>query len=47
MVIELSVPKKDMGKIIDKQGRTANAFRSILNAASGKTRKHVTLEVIE
>jgi uncharacterized protein len=47
LIIELSVSKMDIGKIIGKQGRIANAFRTILNAAGAKTRKHVTLEVIE
>ncbi len=31
-VIELSVAKEDMGKVIGKQGRTAMAMRSLLNA---------------
>lgn len=47
LIIELSVSKRDIGKIIGKQGRIANAFRIILNAAGAKTRKRVTLEVID
>ena len=35
VVLELRVAKNDMGKVIGKQGRTANAIRSILSAASG------------
>ena len=46
-VLELSVAKSDMGKIIGKQGRTAMAIRTILTAASGKTRKRYILEIIE
>ena len=46
-VLELSVAKSDMGKIIGKQGRNAHAIRTILNAASGKTRKRYVLEIIE
>jgi len=46
-VIELKVAKEDLGKIIGRQGRTANAIRSILNAASAKARKRTTLEIIE
>jgi predicted RNA-binding protein YlqC (UPF0109 family) len=46
-VIELKVAKDDMGKVIGKQGRTANAIRAILSAASGKTKKRTVLEIIE
>ena len=46
-VLELSVAKSDMGKIIGKQGRNAYALRTILNAASGKTRKRYVLEIVE
>jgi uncharacterized protein len=47
VVLELRVAKTDMGKIIGKQGRNANAIRSILSAASGKTRKSYVLEIVE
>ena len=46
-VLELSVAKSDMGKIIGKQGRTAMAIRTILNAASGKLRKRHILEIVD
>ena len=46
-VLELQVAKKDMGKIIGRQGRTAQALRTILSAASGKTGKRHVLEIIE
>jgi len=46
-VIELSVAKEDMGKIIGKQGKTASAMRTILNAASLKQKKRTILEIIE
>ena len=46
-VLELSVAKSDMGKIIGKQGRTAMAIRTLLSAASGKARKRYILEIIE
>ena len=39
LVLELKVAKEDVGKIIGKQGRTARAIRTILNAASGKAKK--------
>jgi predicted RNA-binding protein YlqC (UPF0109 family) len=46
-VIELKVAKEDLGKVIGKQGRTARAMRTILNAASTKIRKRAVLEIIE
>ena len=46
-VIELKVAKDDVGKIIGKQGRTANAIRTILRAASAKIKKRSMFEIIE
>ncbi|MBI2520944.1 MAG: KH domain-containing protein [Bdellovibrio sp.] len=46
-VIELRVDKTDLGKVIGKQGRTARALRTILNAASTKLRKRSVLEILE
>ena len=47
LVIELRTAKEDLGKIIGKKGRNAQAMRTILNAASAKLRKRVVLEIIE
>jgi hypothetical protein len=47
IVLELRVAKSDMGKVIGKQGRTVNAIRTLLNAASGKTRKRYVFELVE
>jgi len=46
-ILELKVAKEDMGKVIGKQGKTAHAIRTILTAASGKTKKRTVLEIIE
>ncbi len=46
-VLELSVSKEDLGKIIGKQGRTARAIRTLLGAVSAKTKKRVVLEILE
>jgi len=46
-VIELKVSKEDLGKVIGRQGRTARAMRTILNAASTKIRKRAVLEILE
>jgi predicted RNA-binding protein YlqC (UPF0109 family) len=47
VVLELKVAKNDIGRIIGKQGRTANAIRALLNAASGGTGKRYVLEIVE
>ena len=46
-VLELKVDKTDLGKIIGKQGRTARALRTVLNAASTKLKKRSILEIIK
>jgi hypothetical protein len=47
LIIELSVAKADLGKIIGKHGRNANALRTIVSAVSTKIGKHTVLEIIE
>ena len=46
-VVELSVAKEDLGKVIGKQGRIANAVRVILNASAAKGNKHIQLEILD
>ena len=46
-VVELRVDQGDLGKVIGKQGRTARALRTILNAASTKLKKRSVLEILE
>ena len=46
-VLELSVAKVDLGKVIGKQGRTARAIRIILGAAGMKLKRRFNLEIIE
>jgi predicted RNA-binding protein YlqC (UPF0109 family) len=46
-VIELKVAKKDIGKIIGKQGRTVVAMRTILSAAAMKLKKRCVLDLLE
>ena len=46
-VLEVRVAKTDMGKVIGKQGRTAQAIRTIMSAAAGKARKRYIMEVVE
>jgi hypothetical protein len=46
-VIQLKAAEEDMGKIIGKKGRNAEAMRIILNGASRKLGKNVVLEIID
>ena len=46
-VLELKVAKNDLGKVIGKQGRNAQAIRTILGAVSAKIKKRVVLEIVE
>jgi predicted RNA-binding protein YlqC (UPF0109 family) len=47
MVLELSVAKQDIGKIIGKKGGNIGAIRTIMNAASAKMQKRIIVEVLE
>jgi predicted RNA-binding protein YlqC (UPF0109 family) len=46
-VFELRVHASDVGKVIGRQGRTARAIRTILNAVGMKLRKRFTLEILD
>jgi len=46
VVYELRVAPEDMGRVIGKKGRTANAIRTVLRAAAGRQRKRVSLEIV-
>lgn len=45
--LELWVSKEDMGRVIGKAGRVANAMRVLLRVAAARENKQVTLDVIE
>ncbi|MBI3325647.1 MAG: KH domain-containing protein [Nitrospinae bacterium] len=47
MVIELKVAEGDLGKVIGRQGRTARAMRTIINAAATKLKRRAILEILE
>ncbi len=46
VIFELQVAPEDMGKIIGKQGRIANAMRVLLKAAAAREGKRAVLEII-
>ncbi len=45
--LELSVSKQDMGRVIGRGGRVANAIRILLRVAAEREDQQVTLDVIE
>ncbi len=47
ILLEISVAKEDMGKVIGKGGRLADALRILVGAAAAKLKKRVTLEILE
>ena len=47
LVYELKVAPDDLGKVIGRQGRTAKALRTVLSAASSRSRRRVILEILE
>ena len=47
LIYEVKVTKPDVGKILGKHGRHANAIRILLNAIGKKSGKHIQLEILE
>lgn len=45
--LELSVAKEDMGRVIGKSGRVANAMRVLLRVAAAREGKQANLDVLE
>jgi predicted RNA-binding protein YlqC (UPF0109 family) len=45
--LELKVSKDDMGRVIGKSGRVANAIRVLLRVAAEREGQQVTLDVVE
>jgi len=46
IIIELHVASSDMGRVIGKGGRVANAMRTLVRVAAAKEGKRVTLEIV-
>ena len=46
-VLELRVAKEDIGKVIGKQGRIAQAMRTIVSSVSAKEKKRTVLEIMD
>jgi len=46
IVLELSVAKENMGKIIGRKGKIAKALRAVMKAVANKRNKKVSIEII-
>ncbi len=46
VILELRVAQEDMGRIIGRSGRVANALRTLLRVMAAKQGKRVTLEIV-
>ena len=47
LVFKLKVADQDMGKVIGKKGRTAQALRTLLVAVAAKEGKRAILEILD
>ena len=47
IVVELKVAPSDMGKMIGKQGRIAQAIRSVVKAAASGEDKKVIVDILQ
>jgi hypothetical protein len=45
-IIEVKVADEDAGKVIGREGRIANALRTLAKAAGSKDKKRVTVEIL-
>ena len=45
--IELTVAQEDIGKVIGKEGRTAQSIRTLLNAAASKNGRRAQLDIVD
>lgn len=46
IIVELKVAPSDMGKVIGRQGRIANAIRTVVKSASSKCDKKVIVDIM-
>jgi len=47
IIFKLKVAEEDLGKVIGKKGRTANALRIVMRAASAKRGKSSIVKIID
>ena len=46
VILEIRVAQDDVGKVIGKDGRIANAIRTVVKASAAKNDKKVTVEIL-
>ncbi len=46
VVLELSVAKHDMGRVIGKEGKIAKSIRTVMRAAAARENKRVIVDII-
>ena len=46
-ILELSVAKEDMGKVIGRQGRVTKCIRTVMRAAAAKENKRVIVDIVQ
>ena len=46
LIIELKVAPSDMGKVIGKQGRIAQAIRSVVKAAGSRDERKIIVDIV-
>ena len=46
VVLELSVAKHDMGRVIGKEGKIAKSIRTVMRAAAAKENKRVIVDIV-
>jgi hypothetical protein len=47
IIYELRVAPEDMGRVIGKKGRVANAMRTLVRVAAAREGKRAILEIVE
>jgi uncharacterized protein len=46
-LLQLRVAKEDLGRVIGKQGQTAQSMRTILQAVAARNNRKLVLEIVE
>jgi uncharacterized protein len=47
VVLELEVAEDDLGRVIGRGGRVANALRTVMKAAATRAEKRVIVEILD
>ena len=47
VVLELEVAEDDLGRVIGKGGRVANALRTVMKAAAAREEKRVVVDILD